>query len=73
MIKIRKMFKDLKKQDTVNILYKDNNIKKDIIEDITSHDGFVSFTLHKTKFNIKCKSNQAIYHYKDKDVLIFIR
>jgi len=68
------MFNHLKQQDTVNILYKNNEIKKDTVSNINSRDGLVSFTLAETKLKIKCKGNQAIYRHtdKDNDVLIFI-
>ena len=64
-------FKDLKVNDTIQIMHSDNTVEVETISNIGSHSGIINLSFSTTDVNVKVLANESICFDQLADVVCF--
>jgi len=65
------IFGDIKLGDAVFVLHSNNTMEKEIVKNISSHNGFITLDFETSPLNVKADPNKSIYFDEHADVVLF--
>jgi hypothetical protein len=64
-------FGDLKKGNTLYVLYSNNTFEQEIISSVTLTNSLVYFKIESTNLTLRADPSKSIYFDENKDVVLF--
>ena len=64
-------FGELKHGDKIFVLHSNNTLETEVIERISSHNGFIQMGFSTSSLNVKAKPNESIFFDEEEDVVLF--
>ncbi len=65
------LFGDIKLGDAIFVLHSNNTMEKEIVNNISSHNGFITLDFETSPINVKVDPNKSIYFDENADVVLF--
>jgi len=66
-------FGDVNPGDIVYVLHSNNDAEKEIVKNVSSHNGFIYVDFSTTDLKIKVDAKKSIYFDEENDVVVFTK